>query len=163
MSSDPLHTITSANQKAGLLIDSNLLLLRFVGQVDPRRIAKFKRTSVFTIDDYLILENIISHFDILITTPNILTEVSNLANQLHSHWKTLFAEVFKEQVHLLTEHYLRSQTACNQDHFSRLGLTDSVILELARKQSLVLTVDFTLYTHLLSSGFDTINFNHLIV
>ncbi len=76
--SDP----TSAHHRQGLLIDSNLLLLLFVGQYDPTRIQKFKRTDQFTVGDYELLADYVEQFRELVTTPSILTEVSNLLGQL---------------------------------------------------------------------------------
>ena len=66
----------------GLLIDSNLLLLLFVGLRDRDRIQKFKRTAQFTIRDFERLAAFIRRFKEVVTTPSILTEVSNLLGQL---------------------------------------------------------------------------------
>ncbi len=61
----------------GLLIDTNILLLYFVGSFDRQHIEKFKRTSQFTIKDFDYLVILLDRFDTLVTTPNILTEVNN--------------------------------------------------------------------------------------
>lgn len=62
---------------------------------------------------------------------------------------------------LLEESYISSSTASQYKEFTRFGLTDCGILELARNQYLVLTDDLKLAVHLQSQNIDTVNFNHL--
>ena len=62
-----------------LLLDTNLLLLLFIGGKDTLLIPKSKNLSEYTEDDYDLLAEIVnSSFDRLVTTPHIMTEVSNL-------------------------------------------------------------------------------------
>ncbi len=61
----------------GILIDTNLLLIFIIGMCDKNYIATFKRTKTFSSEDYDILFHILQPFCKIITTPNILTEVSN--------------------------------------------------------------------------------------
>ena len=64
----------------GILVDTNILLLLFVGRVNRKRISQFKRTQQFVSEDYDLLSNIVSQFVAVVTTPNILTEVNSLIN-----------------------------------------------------------------------------------
>ena len=66
----------------GVIVDTNILLLLFVGSVNKKRISKFNRTEQFSPKDYDFLVEIISYFSKIVVTPNILTEVSNFINQL---------------------------------------------------------------------------------
>lgn len=66
----------------GVLVDANILLLFFIGSYDTKLITRFKRTSRFTVRDYELVGNFLAAFERRITTPHILTEVSNLAGQL---------------------------------------------------------------------------------
>ncbi|MEH2244567.1 hypothetical protein [Nostoc sp.] len=66
----------------GVLIDTNILLLFLVGSVNQKRITKFNRTQQFIPEHYELLLAFIAKFQKLVTTPNILTEVNSLANQL---------------------------------------------------------------------------------
>ncbi|MDY6781173.1 MAG: hypothetical protein SW833_01230 [Cyanobacteriota bacterium] len=79
----------------GILIDTNILLLLFVGGVNRERISKFKRTEQFVPEDYDFLLAFLPKFNKFVTTPNILTEVNSLANQLgepeRSQCFTIFA------------------------------------------------------------------------
>lgn len=76
-----ISLLESYRQK-GILVDTNILLLYFVGSVNPKRISQFKRTNQFNVDDFQLLVQILGYFQKIVTTPNILTEVSNLTGQL---------------------------------------------------------------------------------
>ncbi|MCA1630376.1 MAG: hypothetical protein LC785_04070 [Acidobacteria bacterium] len=145
----------------GVLIDTNLLLLFFVGLYDPERIPKFKRTATFTVEDFQTLLGFFKFFGKVVTTPNILTEVSNLAGQLPEKLKQSFYPLFAQQLTLLEEHYATSAKLSSTEQFPRLGLTDSGIFDLSQNRYLVLTDDFRLAGYLDSRGIDVINFNHI--
>ena len=66
----------------GVIVDTNILLLLFVGSVNKKRISKFNRIKQFLPEDYDLLVEIISYFSKIVVTPNILTEVNSLINQL---------------------------------------------------------------------------------
>jgi len=153
--------LIGAHRERGILVDSGLLLLLFVGLCDRGRIQTFKRTRMFTESDFDLLQGIVRRFDLLVTTPNILTEVSNLLGQLpdnlHAQYFATFARSLQEGVN---EYYIPSGQLALQDHFPRLGLTDTGIIEQARNGNLVLTVDLPLYNRLCELGVDAINFNH---
>ncbi|MCF6158664.1 MAG: hypothetical protein E3K32_08860 [wastewater metagenome] len=145
----------------GLLIDSNLLLLYFIGKYNPSMIQSFKRTKKYTIEDFDLLSQIASFFAKLITTPNILTEVSNLCNSLSDNIKDNYFTEFAERIQVLNEHYKQSSDICSLDHFKKFGLTDSGIIDLVKGNFLVLSDDLPLTNYLLSKNIDAINFNHL--
>jgi len=151
----------SARRRAGLLIDSNLLLLLFVGQYDPTRIRKFKRTDRFTIDDYDLLADYVVQFSDVVTTPSILTEVSNLLGQLPENLRYYFWQHFAQGLKNLHEYYTPSKELGEGTAFPRFGLTDTAILHAARGRYLVLTEDLRLAQYLLGQKIDVINFNNL--
>jgi hypothetical protein len=155
---DPLLT---RYKSKGVLIDTNLLLLYFVGVYDPRRISKFKRTMTFTVEDFYLLVGFFNYFSKVVTTPNILTEVNSLANQLPDNLKSTFYPNFASQLVALEEHYIESAKLSNTVQFPKIGLTDSGIMDLALGQFLVLTDDFRLFGYLEKQGIDVINFNHI--
>ena len=72
-----LELIQHYKQK-GILIDTNILLLYIVGAVDINLIRNFGRTAEFAENDFYVVSKFVDYFDIKITTPHILTEVSNL-------------------------------------------------------------------------------------
>ncbi|MBN3891152.1 MAG: PIN domain-containing protein [Nostoc sp.] len=150
----------------GVLIDTNILLLFLVGSVNQERITKFNRTQQFIPEDYELLLEFIARFQKLVTTPNILTEVNSLANQLgepeRSQCFAIFAQ-FVKNVALLDEYYVNSLDAVNTEKFVKFGLTDSGILTLSKGKYLVLTDDFKLASYLQSVEVDVINFNNIRV
>lgn len=157
---DPYAELLTAYRRKGLLIDSNLLVLFFVGVCDPRRITTFKRTRMFTFADFELLVGILKRFDRVTTTPNILTEVSNFLGQVPGHARNFF-NTFSARMKDIEEAYQPSQLLASRDYFPDFGLTDSSIIEEARGKYLVLTVDLPLYSYLSGVGIDVINFNHL--
>jgi hypothetical protein len=149
-------------RRSGVVVDTNILLLYLIGRFAPDQITRFKRTDTFSVEDFRLLSILLSRFERLLTTPNILAEVSNLAAQLGEPLRSLYFQGFKTEIELLHEQYIRSRDAARGECFVRLGLTDAGIHILARQSPhLVLTVDLDLYVSLLSQGLDAINFNHI--
>ncbi len=145
----------------GLLIDTNLLLLYFIGTYDPDRIPRFKRTMSFTVDEFLLLDAIFTNFDKVITTPNILTEISNLSGQLPGDLRPHFYNDFAKRIPKLEEQYTSSAKISSSGHFTKFGLTDSGIVDTVKGNYLVLTSDLELFGYLQNLGIDAINFNHI--
>jgi rRNA-processing protein FCF1 len=153
--------LLSKYKNKGVLIDSNLLLVYCVGAHDPNRIERFKRKATFNIDDFELLARFFGFFDKVVTTPNILTEVNSLSNQLSEDIKSTYYPEFAKQIAVLEEHYLASAEVSSLASFDRLGLTDLGIAELVRGKYLVLSDDLKLVVHLQNIGVDVINFNHI--
>jgi len=60
-----LGDLVRTRRSAGLLLDSNLLLLQLVGLTNRNRIFSFKRTQKYTLNDFDLLQVLINRFDIL--------------------------------------------------------------------------------------------------
>lgn len=161
MSADHYIELIHRYRNKGALIDANLLLVYFIGCYDPLLISRFKRTLAFTIEDFDIVHRAFRFFAKVVTTPNIVTEVSNLSNQLPESVRRDYYVKMAEQIADLEEHYLESRKVCSLEHFKNLGLTDSGIIALVKGNYLVLTDDFRLSGYLAKAGIDAINFNHL--
>jgi len=161
---DYISGLLSRYKSKGILIDTNLLLVYFIGMYDSRRIESYKRikSKAFSIKDLEVISAIFNYFDKIITTPNILTEVSNLSNQLDEDERLIYYLLFAKLVSLFDEEYVPSSRVCSLDHFNRFYLTDSGIIELVKDKYLVLTDDFKLSGKLRSSGIDCIQFRDLI-
>jgi hypothetical protein len=97
----------------------------------------------------------------LVTTPNVLTEVSNLANKLWGDLRTQLYEALDTIIGGCAEEYIESRAVSGCDDFSRLGLTDCTILALPPKSCLVITTDRKLAEACIKVGIDSINYNHL--
>jgi hypothetical protein len=143
------------------LVDSNLLLLYLVGKCDPRIIPRFTRTRKYTTKDFDLLSRILDRvFKVVLTTPNILTEVSNLATKLSDNERPAFFDEMKKHVTVFDERYCASIGAFADRQCRRLGLTDAVLLSLC-PNVLVLTDDLPLYQVIATRGHDVINFTHV--
>ncbi len=145
----------------GIIPDSNLLLLYFIGRYQCELIPRFKRTAKYSTEDFRLLSSILRFFNIVFTTPNILTEVSNLSNQLDDKVRPEYYESFKDYVQIINEEYYPSRDVSRIKEFNKLGLTDSTIIKAAAGRFLVLTDDFRLYSILWKLGIDAINMNHI--
>lgn len=148
-------------QQKGVLIDANLLLLYNIGLYDKTLIKQFKRTMQYETEDYEILMRVIKFFAKTVTTPNILTEVNGLANQLPENVKKSFAATVARMINVLEEFYSPSKTIAATKHFVPFGLTDSGIVELAKNQYLVLTDDLRLADYMQRQKIDVVNFTNL--
>lgn len=156
---DPLDQVRKYARR-GLLIDTNLLLLLFLGNYDRRQIDTNSRLHAYAQQDFEFLSDLLRWFKPLVTTSNILTEVSNLSNAIPERSREAYFASFASRLMLLEEEHVASSTAL-QSRWAKFGLTDAVIATLAKNRYLVLTDDFRLSQCLQSDGIDSLNFNHL--
>src|SRR6266567_2020300 len=138
------HPLLKPHVGKPAILDSNLLLFSWCSDFHPALVSKFKRLSSFQIEDVDLLSETLKVFPVLKTTPHVLTEVSNLANQLPS-W--------------LKEDWIPAATIAHNELFW-LGLTDAGLAQLASTH-VILTIDFPLSNSLESRGLNVINFTHL--
>jgi len=145
-----------------IVLDANLLLLLVVGSTDRSLIAKHKRLSSYTAEDYDLLILFLSPASNIIVTPNTLTEVSNLAGYISDPARTAIYQMFRALVEapINTELAVSSKLAVSKTEFVRLGLTDSVLLSLASQSHTLLTADMDLYLAAVTQGLKAENFNH---
>jgi hypothetical protein len=149
----------------GILLDSNLLVLLFVGLLDPDRVRSFSRTKNqgFTESEFSLLEEIvISTSTKVITTPHILTEASSfIRSEFYGKVQQAALQIIAQAVKAFKERRPEARNLVKTDFFHRFGLTDSAVLDLPPKKYLVLSIDAALVIALQKKGVDAINFNHL--
>ena len=143
-------------QQKGILIDTNLLLLYFVGSFKRDMVPRLGRTKSFAVEDYDTLVGVMDFFALRVTTPNILTEVSNLLPD-----KAEYFVAFAQCLTIMEEHYLPSHDVMAISGTHKFGLTDAGIAKLAGDRYLVLTEDLPLYGYLANAGIAALNFNHI--
>lgn len=152
---------SGSGSRAGLLIDTNLLVLFVVGSVNPDRIERFKRTSQYTRSDYQLLLRVLDCYERLYTSAHVMAEVSNLT-ELTGGERRLARRKLKDMLAILQEPWMPSVRAAQCACYESLGLTDAAIMALAREHKCtVLTADFDLYQTLSSDGIPVLNFAHL--
>jgi hypothetical protein len=139
----------------GALMDATLLLVYTVGKTDRTRLSHLHYTKQYE-HDFDLIERIVELFPTVYTTPNVLTEISNLGKKLG----TDFFDTLGRIISVLDEKYCRSRDAVAHAHFQKLGLTDAGLCTLAAK-FLVVTADFPLYQILRANNLDVVNFHHL--
>jgi hypothetical protein len=148
------------HRQTGVAIDSNLLLLLWIGSFDRSLIGRFKRTQKYTETDFDLLLGLVARVRLLVTTPSVLTEVSNLAGQLPEEMAEEFRSEMHSAVERLSERHFPCKLAVSESSFVRLGLTDTTLAMLAKDKVLVLTDDLPLYAQLNSDGMPVMNFTH---
>ena len=144
-----------------VLIDTNLLVLLAVGLVDEALIARHRRLSAFTVEDFRRLKAILAGFDGVIFCPNVLTEASNLSGQTAEPDRSKIRARLAAMIAGAPERYVASVEATARRDYLRLGLTDAVLLTLAENGGTLLTTDLDLYLAAQRAGFDCVNYNHV--
>jgi len=146
----------------GILIDANLALLYLVGSYDLRLIGdgKYNKLSKYVQEDFQLLLTLMKLFKRAVTTPHVLTEVSNLTNDLPEQTKAECFKRFYETFVEIDELSIPSMEAAQRPEFHFLGLTDSA-LALVSGRFLIVTDDARLVKKMNESGLEALNFNHL--
>src|SRR5277367_6146343 len=143
-----------------LLIDTNLLLLLLIGSINPSLIGKNKITANqdFDEDDFNQLCNFAGNFQKLVTTPHILTEVSNHAGKIKGkdHLKFLQQFISLIESDKMEEHLESSKLLAKTEAFVKFGLTDTAISHLTSNNLFILTIDFPLAGYLRKKGLKVI-------
>ena len=140
----------------GVLIDTNILLLFLVGSLDLNLIRGFKRTANFTENDFDLISNFIKHFNLIITTPHVLTEVSDFIDNRQDLQLAL-----KIYIEKMKEIYLESLDLSKRDTFLKFGLADTSVTYAARDRYLIFTDDRPLYGFLISSRIDAVSLDQI--
>jgi rRNA-processing protein FCF1 len=156
-------TFPDARRHNGLLLDTNLFLVYAVGLFSPKLISEFKRTLTYSAADFRMLTDYMARFRRVITTPHVVTEVTDLLDTLNrSRNFRLFATLRQVLLKFEEIHQPSAQIAARQPmRFDKFGLADSALVELASQNYLVMTDDLPLFGYLESLGLPVINFNHL--
>ncbi|MBV8782531.1 MAG: hypothetical protein JO353_14130 [Phycisphaerae bacterium] len=144
-----------------LILDTNLLLLLAVGTFDINLVGR-KRLDIFLRDDFELLRDLLDTSSRWLTTPHVLAELNNLADQCvprsqHDVFRQFLGQFFE----WFDERWLQTQELSNTAAFRRLGLTDAAVVQLADSQTLVLSVDLELCSLLWGRGINAQNFHHL--
>ncbi|MGH7088963.1 MAG: hypothetical protein ACREFQ_08685 [Stellaceae bacterium] len=142
-------------------MDSNLLVLLLVGLTSRRYIPVHKRLAAYAVEDFELLQSIIAGYEKLLLTPNSLTETWNIASQIAPPAREEIAATFVQLVRLTEEQYVPSRQCILRTEFRRLGLADSVLLDIAAGSHVLLTADLDLYLAAARQGYEAYNFNHL--
>ncbi len=112
-------------------------------------------------EDFVLLKLVLEGYQKIVVTPHILAETSNLASQIGDPDKSKILQTLGVFIDAHEEIQHPSKNAVHSSYFVRLGLTDSMILEILKEGTPLLTDDFDLYYQTANSGHQAFNFNHL--
>ncbi|MEM9898532.1 MAG: hypothetical protein AAF742_04045 [Pseudomonadota bacterium] len=141
-------------------LDSNVLLLYIIGAATGRPLGK--RLRAYSQEDIQIIFEFVDMFDAIVTTPNVLTEVSNLQTQgVFGSLELDIRRCFAGIAATTQEVYVPSADVVGHSEFGRLGLTDAAWLHILDGDTVLLTDDIALHDTALSLGFSVQNFTRL--
>ncbi len=138
----------------GIILDTVVLLLLFIGKYDPKYISKFEPTHEYTEKDFELLNKIIRPFKKIYVTPQIIAEVSNhslkaINNEKLHHYLAMVAN-FLNNKDKVTEAHVRFEDWGDKS-ISRLcsfGFVDLSMYELSKQKMIpILTDELPLYQH----------------
>lgn len=147
-----------------MLVDTNLLLLYFVGGYNPGLVDSFPRTRNrgFTSEDFYTLASLLGQFNRFVITPHVLTEVSNWLAYLVEPARSACLERLARDVGSMSEKITPASTLSKDPAFVRFGITDAAIIDAVPAGAyLVITDDFALSGYLSNAGVDVLNFNNI--
>jgi len=153
---DYLLKLIQKYKQKGLLVDTNILLLYIVGIVNVDLIRNFSRTANFTENDFYLVEKFINFFAVNITTPHILTEVSDLLGN-----RIELQLALGKYIELIEEKFLESKQITRTKTFLQFGLADTAITETAKNSYLVVTDDNPLFGYLVNQKIDAVNLDQI--
>jgi hypothetical protein len=139
-----------------LLLDTNVLLLWIVGEVKPAAIGG-KRLTEFDIDDFTLVKSLAVQVPNHISTPHILSEVSNFLGAGHQQLVPGGNGFLAQYIGVLQEVYVPAREIVVTPEFYSLGLTDAAILHIIQSDTRVVSVDFHLCNRLTAKGVDVVN------
>lgn len=147
------------------VLDANLIALLLLGLVDRRAIGRHRRVENFTTGDFDALEShvkaVASRGEVLVVSPNIWTEVSNLfqkdKDREDSRWSNMLP-ILRDLIAKFEERYVPSLVAANRHEFRFLGLSDAVLLELAAHGATIVTNDGKLCEKAGDTGISALHF-----
>lgn len=141
------------------LLDTNVLMLKMVAETDASLLRTYKRVQQFEEGDIVLLGELLSRFDILYSTPHVLTEASNFIDQAPQHRRKELFDCFQRYVTANEERYETALALVKRNEFVSLGLADTGLCSLSNI-AVVITMDFHLSGRIEAIGGSVVNFNH---
>lgn len=129
-----------------LIIDSNLLLVLLAGECDSKKLGVAKGLKEYSEQHLIWIASFYKSASIILTVPNILTEVSDLMGEGDELIVQGMDRAFAQFATRVSEIYYPSKSIVDKANFWKVGLADAVILECVEdNNACLLTADHHLY------------------
>lgn len=162
MSFAALRALVRQHQ-AGLLLDTNVLLLFLAEAVGGNFARRWSRTDGFADEHIAALHAATIEAKRFVTTPHVLTDATNLAGSgtARDHDRRRLNELLRAFAAEAEERYPRARIVAADSAFTRLGLADlAQAFHRRRSRPLVLTDDAPLTRELEGRGLPVANLSH---
>ena len=143
--------------QAGVLLDTNVLLLYLARKISPGYAEGWKRTP-FTARHGDVLDLVVGVAHRLVTTPHVRAEAPSDASEEAKRLSQVLGEAVEERT-------LEARLVGKDPVFLRLGLADCGLLTMAgrhRRRPLIVTVDGPLTVELERRKLPVLNLNHVV-
>ena len=124
-----------------VFVDTNALTLLLLGATNINYIESHPKLSVYTKEDYLLLQSYVCSPHRIVTTPNIWTETDNHCNGLNGSDRYSYLGLFRKIVSDSLEKFVTTNDAVKSDYFLPVGLADCITLDAAQECDLLITGD----------------------
>lgn len=145
----------------GLLIDTNLLCLLIVGMTDREQIGRHRRVRSYDPADFDLVASVVDRAPSMIVCPHVLAETSNLLRYTNDAFAVHLHATLAGLAVRCIESYEPASGVITDEAFHRLGLTDAVLLSLAKRDHLLLSDDRGLCYAAAARALRVVNFNYL--
>jgi hypothetical protein len=153
------HAMRSATK--GVIFDTNVLIVFLVGLWNPTEIPRFKRTSAYSENDFILLLDIAKSVGKIVTTPHILTEACNLCDTLNRQHGNQVYGIIAAILEDASERRQEAVRLTTNPLFMDFGLADMSLIDASTRRHLIVTDDVRCYVAISNIGGLVINVNHL--
>lgn len=122
-----------------------MLVLFVIGSVDPKLLGIAKRVKEYRPSDYDLIYTYLSLFSEIVLLPNIISEASNLLDQLKGNRRDYCMERLAQLAKGSSERYVASVSAMEQPEYMALGVVDAAVLCALESGTYLLTADKELH------------------
>ncbi len=143
-----------------LLLDTNVLVLWIAGNLQPSLIGQHRRLREYDDDDFTIVDELARQYDNHISTPHILTEVSNLLGAGPQQMVAGGTDILNTYIARLDEIYTPAKTLAVMPEMVALGLADTAVFHLGAAGIQIISMDFHLCNRLQQKGVSAVNPRH---
>lgn len=152
-------------RERGAVVDTNLILVLLLGNVDPRLIGNAARTDGYSASDYELLCEVLAHFARIVMLPQILTEAGNLLKR-NCRFPNTLLDLHLELARIVhvaqtKEASVSAKRATQHPAYQALGYADAAILAATTGRYLLLTADGPMQNMAWSAGVDVLPFDWL--